>query len=95
MNNIILSPIPIEELKNALTDIVRAELNNELQQLVPTQQPADLLTRKETSSLLGVSLHTLHDRTISGKIPAYRIGTRVRFKRADIEGSLKQIKGLK
>ena len=95
MNNIIFSPIPIEDLKTALTDIVRAELKNELQLLIPTQQPEDLLTRKETALLLGVSLHTLHDWTISGKVPAYRIGTRVRYKRTEIEKSLKQIKSAK
>lgn len=95
MNNIILSTIPIEELKNAFTDIVRSELKKELQQLVPSQQPEDLLTRKETASLYGVSLHTLHDWTISGKVPAYRIGSRVRYKRSEVEASLNQIRSLK
>jgi len=92
MNNIILSPIPFDELKNALTNIVRHELKNELQQLAPKEKSEDLLIRKETASLLGVSLHTLHDWTTSGKIPAYRIGSRVRYKRLEIESSLMQIK---
>jgi len=95
MNNVILSPITIEDFKTALSDIVRSELKSELQLLKPSPKPDDLLTRKETASLLGVSLHTLHDWTISGKVPAYRIGSRVRYKRSEIEGSLNQIKSPK
>lgn len=82
----------MSELKTALTDIVRAELQNELKALAPSQSPDSLLTRKEACSLLGISLHTLHDWTKAGNIPAYRIGTCVRYKRSEIEASLNKIR---
>ena len=87
MTNILLSTIPIEELKTAISEIVKSELREGLQTIVPSAQPTDLLTRKETASILGISLPTLHEWTLAGKLPAYRIGTRVRYKRAEVEQS--------
>ena len=44
----------------------------------------DLLTRKETADILKISLPTLWAWTNKGIIPAYRIGNKVRYKKADI-----------
>ena len=52
----------------------------------------ELLTRKEASKLLGVSLPTLLDWTNTGKIIGYRIASRVRYKRSELENSLAQIR---
>lgn len=91
MNQLILSPITLSDLKTAITDVVRTEIKNELLTL-SVKQPEDLLTRKETAEILGVSLVTLHEWTISGKVPAYRIGSRVRYKRQEIEQSLTAVR---
>ena len=52
----------------------------------------EYLTRKQTSALLGVSLVTLSEWTKEGKVKGYRIGSRIRFKRHEIEQSLLTIK---
>ena len=51
----------------------------------------DLLTRKETADILKISLPTLWAWTNKGIIPAYRIGNKVRYKKADILTALKQM----
>jgi excisionase family DNA binding protein len=94
MREIILTPISLTDLKTVISEAVRIELKNELQTLSP-KQPEELLTRKETAEILGISLPTLHEWTISGKIPAYRIGSRVRYKRGEIEQSLNKIRSLR
>lgn len=94
MKDIFLTPISLTDLKTVISEAVRIELKNELQTLSP-KQPEELLTRKETAEILGISLPTLHEWTISGKIPAYRIGSRVRYKRGEIEQSLNKIRSLR
>jgi excisionase family DNA binding protein len=93
MQQLMLLPIPFEEFKSVLSDIVKSELKSEIQSLPSQQQPTDLLTRKETAKLLGISLPTLHNWTTEGRIPAYRIARRVRYKRAEVEESLIKIRG--
>lgn len=53
--------------------------------------PDELITRKEAAIILGISLPTLHDYTTRGVIPAYRIGSRVRFKKIEIIDCLQKV----
>lgn len=50
-----------------------------------------LLTREETAEMLSVSLVTLWKWTKDDIIPAYRIGTKVRYKKSEILLALKQM----
>lgn len=50
-----------------------------------------LLTREETAKLLSISLPTLWKFTKDDVIPAYRIGTRVRYKKSEVLLALKQM----
>lgn len=50
-----------------------------------------LLSREETAKLLSVSLVTLWDWTKKDIIPAYRIGYKVRYKKAEVLHALKQM----
>jgi excisionase family DNA binding protein len=94
MQNLNLSVINIEELKNVLSDVVTTVIDSKLQSLIqPTQD--EYFTRVQTAEKLGIALSTLHDYTLAGLIPAYRIGSRVRYKRSEIEQSLTQIQLLK
>jgi excisionase family DNA binding protein len=45
----------------------------------------ELLTRKDVSKLFQISTMTVIRLEEDGKLPAVRIGTRVRYKRADVE----------
>lgn len=60
-------------------------------QAVPQPQTEKLLTRFEVSSLLGVSLVTVHNWKKSGILTAYRVGNKVRFKESEVFASLQAI----
>ena len=80
--------------RNELREIIKSVIQEFLENMTTQTEKSEVeyLTRKETAKLLGVSLPTLHDWTKTGKIPALRIGTRVRYKKSDVENSLKEIK---
>lgn len=50
-----------------------------------------LLTREETAKMLSVSLVTLWSWTKDDIIPAYRIGNKVRYKKAEVLTALQQM----
>jgi excisionase family DNA binding protein len=94
MQNVILTSIPIKELTDLLQEIVKVEMAKFVPQSHPqptAAQNTELLTRKEAAKLLGVSLPTLNRWTQQHVIKGYRINTRVRYKRAEIELGLKTI----
>lgn len=93
-DQILLSPVPLEQLKTDISEIVKRELANHFTN--STQDPpTEILNRKQAAALLGVSLPTLLEWTKSGKVTGYRISSRIRYKRAELENSLKQIQSLK
>jgi len=91
----LLSAIPVSELKEIIAEVVNQQLTKHLPSVNQPPPGNDLITRKEAAQLLSISLPTLSDFTKSGKITGYRIGTRVRYKRSELENSLKQIQSVK
>jgi excisionase family DNA binding protein len=83
-----------QNLVSANKDLITANQNLIilLTNIKEEKLPTELLTRKEAAKLLGVSLPTLSDWTKTGKIIGYRIASRVRYKRNELENSLSQIK---
>ena len=63
--------------------------------LLQKKEKLELLSRKNASKLLCISLPTLHQWTKDGVITAYRIGNRVLYKLEDINNALTKIKTLK
>jgi excisionase family DNA binding protein len=57
--------------------------------------PEEFITREITARKLGISLPTLHEYTKAGLLPAYRIGSRVRYKVSEIEASLLKVQSVK
>ena len=95
-NEIILSGISFEQLQDSFRTIVQNEVQKIISGLTPTPEPEpELITRKETAQILGVSLPTLNEWTKNGTLPAQRIGTRVRYNRANVYASLKNVETLK
>lgn len=92
MNNVILSPLTLEQLKAEIEAAVRKEITTLVESLNPPKQEDELITRKQAAKLLGVSLVTITDWTKTGKIIGYRIASRIRYKRSEVENSLAQIK---
>lgn len=81
------TPFPFEQ---SLRKLLEAQEQDADQRLPPPEPPAqeELLTRKQTAKLLGITLPTLRKYTCDGLIPGYRIGTRVRYKRSEVIGAL-------
>ena len=87
----------LEQVPAGLTLLLKkfTDLENKINTPAPPQQaPAadELRTRKETAQRLNITLATLHQYTLSGKIVANRIGNRVLYKDSDIQKSLHQVK---
>lgn len=91
--NYLVTEFPWEELKETFSEVVKKEF-----EIFSKQNPKsdeDLITRSETAKILGISLATLHDFTQRGIVPAYRLGTRIRYKKSEVLDSLKAIKSIK
>ena len=93
MENLILSPMLIGELKSVISETVFNEVTKLLSKQ-PQPEQSELLSRKETAKILGVSLVTLNEWQKTGLIPAYRINSRVRYKRAEVLDSLSKIQSV-
>ena len=67
MNEIILNGISFEQLENSFKTIVQNEVQKILSGLPTVNEPApELITRKETAGILGISLPTLNEWTKNG-----------------------------
>ena len=91
MQNLLLSTIPYAELQTLIATTVQTAVQLATAHLQPKQHD-EYLTRRQTSTILGISLVTLNDWTKNGKIKGYRIASRIRYKRHEIEQSLLTIK---
>ena len=91
-NDILLSPISLPEFKEQLRELIRGEFILSHSNTKEKEEPEELLNSSQTSKLLGVSKVTLHKWKLEGKVKSYRIGTRIRFKRAEVLSALQTIK---
>jgi len=79
-NEIILNGISFDQLQDSIKTIVQNEVQKIVSGLPTATEPApELITRKETALILGISLPTLSVWTSTGIIPAQRIGTRIKI----------------
>lgn len=92
MTQQLFTSFPLEQLKSELTEAVFNKVAPLIHSVSKPQPDTELLTRKEAAKLLGVSLPTILDWTKTGKITGYRISSRIRYKRHELETSLSQIK---
>lgn len=92
MENLILQQISVSDFKEIISDTLREEIRNTIS-TQPSQE--QYLTRKETAKLLQISLVTLWSWSKDGIIQSYTIGSRVRYKKSDIDNALKAKKNLK
>jgi len=73
-----------EEFKEEILAGVEKLLKEFSEQFTP-KQPEIWMSRKDVGELLGISLVTVYTWSKEGILKAYKIGTRVRFRRSDIE----------
>jgi excisionase family DNA binding protein len=84
MQGIVLDSISRDEFQNLIRECVREELYSQSQEKAESSQETELIDSKEAASLLRVSLPTLHKWKKQGRIPFQRIGTRIRFNKAEV-----------
>jgi len=72
------------DLRDMITDIIRSEFPQ-------PEKKSEYLSVKEVAKLLGVSPVTIHAWKEDGILKAYRVSTRIRFKRSDIESSMVEV----
>lgn len=86
---LILSSLPAKDLVSEIARQVCATIA--AQPKGTTDQPEDLLTPEQVGQLLGVTLPTVRGYTRDGQLVAYRIGSRVRYKRSEVIGNLQRV----
>ena len=87
MDRIVFSPVPLTELLEEITNVVRREIaaNNPGN----SETADDLLSREEAAKLLHITLPTLRQRTKEGRLCGYRMGARVLYRRSEVIASLR------
>lgn len=94
MEKIILSNYTPEQLTGIINEAVRKFVLPIIE--MNTSAPREvMLSRKEAANFLHISLVTLRDWTMRGKIKAYKIGDRVLYKASELEQALKQVEAVK
>jgi excisionase family DNA binding protein len=95
MVDYILSPVPFADLEAIVGRAIQRELSDILKATTPAPDPDELVTRRQAAQYLGLSLPTLHDYTLRGIIPAYRLGSRVRYRKGELLNALLQVRTVK
>lgn len=93
MNNVILSPIPFDQLKNELLELFKTELSSTNQN--KENSPNDpILTRVKAAKYLNLSLPTFDKGTNKGNIPCFRIngGSKKLYRLSDLDKCLVKVK---
>lgn len=94
-NSLILQNIDLQQLETMISNAVNKGIALVSSQTTTTENPNELLTRKEVCELLHITLPTLHDWTKEGVITGYRINTRVRYKKSEVLATLQKVSQLK
>ncbi len=87
METVQLIGISPEQIQDAILSGVKNQID-ELKKSFAPKQPTEYLTRNEVSELLKIDLSTLYNWTKSGKLSAYGIGSRVYYKRSEVENAI-------
>ena len=76
-----------EQIQNAIIEGVKTQLE-ELKKSFQPIQPTEYLTRKEVAQLFQINLSTLYNWTKKGVLNSYSIGSRIYYKRAEVNNSI-------
>lgn len=75
----------------SVNSAIKAQLEAQTTLTPQASKDESLLSRKEAAKLLGVSLVTLNEWSKKGIVVGYRIASRVRYKKTELEQSLVQM----
>lgn len=88
MTDQILYTMKISDLLNQIEQTIEKQL----QKLAPQKHDAaEYITRKDAAKILKITLPTLHDWTKLGWVKGYKIGSRVLYKRHEVEAAIEGV----
>ena len=87
---ILLNGINLNQLLEEFGKLIDSRLDKKLTQQSIKDQ-TEFITRKEVSSILKISLPTLHEWTKSGLIQSYKIRSRVLYKLDEIQTKISEL----
>ena len=90
MQQIIISGVPYPQFLEDLGTAIRRECQNVLSASVKTEveSPDQLLTVREVSELLSITVQTVHFYKKQGTLPFYKISGRTYLKRSEVIAAL-------
>lgn len=91
MQDLIISTIKIDELKEIISETVTSILSKNKYLTEAEENDDELIKIEEVSSLLRVSKVTIHKWKKIGLIPFYRISNKIYFKKNEVIESMKKI----
>lgn len=91
MNSLQFIQISPEKFRSEILQDFKKEIDLLKKEYQP-KEPTEFLTRNEVADLLKVDISTVHNFRKRGLLKAYSIGTRVYFKRDEVEQSLIELK---
>lgn len=91
MSKLMVIQVSPDEFKNEILQEIKLEIQGLKKDFRP-KDPPEYLTRNEVAKLLKVDISTVHNFRKRGLLTAYSIGSRVYYKRCDLENSLIRLK---
>ncbi len=91
MSQLVFIQITKEELESLILQSVKTQLEDLKKHLQP-KEPTKYLTRNEVAKMLSVDLSTVHNYTKRKILQAYQIGSRVYYKRVEVENAIVKLK---
>ena len=79
-----------QQIEDAILKGVQIQIDQLKKEFQP-KEPTEYLTRHEVKKLLNVDLSTIWNWQKKGKLKAYGIGSRVYYKRHEVEQSIKPL----
>lgn len=92
MTDILFSPISLKDFETLIKDCVKSALQNHIP---VSPKETEYITRQETAKILGISLPTLNDWSKWEILPSYRIASRIRYKKAEVEAAVTKVQSIK
>ena len=90
MEKVQIVGLSIEEFRNMISDVVDKRMNQ-----LEKESPEELLTRKEVTERLKISLPTLHKYSELGILTQHKIGERVYYRWSEVLAAAKRIESPK
>jgi excisionase family DNA binding protein len=94
MEKVVFTQVAIADLQGYIAQTIKEQFDA-IRKAETAPDPDELLTRKEAARYLGLSLPTLHDYTQRGIVTAYRLGSRVRYRRGELLNALLKVQAAK